>query len=327
MSAETLIDDIIQNAQSLAQDMSEQAVDFSQDAIIAAQSVTSLGTPPAIAEPDITLPPVPPDANTVLEFKSSFSELFNQLGPDFDARLTALVNRFFPEIEDCLPNTIDDWLCNTILNGGTGIPAAVENQIWERSRAREALDALRQTDETVDQFAARGFSLPSGALLNAVARIQDGLSQKVSTHSRDVAIKQAEIEIANIRFAVEQGIRLRLGALEATINYLRAWLGIVNESVDYGTAVSNARLRLYDSSSAYYKALVDAEALILDWGKANAQSFLANQAQFVTLTTENTKARVDAAVRSAASIASVASAATAAQNSLASISNNTNIEG
>ncbi len=323
MSAEATIEEIINNARAFADEYGEAAQDLAEQAQVAAQSVTTLSDPPGIAEPNVTEPPIPPSGDSGVEFKSNFNELFDQLGPEFDARLTALVERFFPEIDDCLPNTIDNWICNTILNGGTGIPVAVEDQIWERSRAREALDAQRQTDEVIEQFAGRGFTLPSGALLNATARIQDGLSQKVSTHSREVAIKQVDIEIANIRFAVEQGIKLRLGAIDATINYLRAWLGIVKESVDYGTAISTARLKLYDSSSDYYRALIAGEALLLDWGKANSVAFLEGQRNFVSLTNENTKARVDAAIKSAAAIASIASAATAAQNSLAQISNNT----
>lgn len=323
MSAEATIEEIISNARAFADDYGEAAKDLAEQAQTAALSVTTLSDPPQPAQPDADGPPIPPSGDASTEFKSNFNELFDQLGPEFDSRLTALVERFFPEIDDCLPNTIDNWICNTILNGGTGIPVDVEDQIWERSRAREALDAQRQTDEVIEQFAGRGFALPSGALFNATARIQDGLSQKISTHARDVAIKQIDIEIANIRFAVEQGIRLRLGAIDATVNYLRAWLGIVKESVDYGTAISQARLKLYDSSSDYYRALIAGEALVLDWGKHNGLAFLGQQKNFVSLTNENTKARVDAAIKSAAAIASIASAATAAQNSLAQISNNT----
>jgi hypothetical protein len=324
VSAEATIEEIINEARAFANDYGEAAIDLANEAQTAALSIVTLSPPPAIQQPDVDGPPLPPNGDAALEFKSSFNELFNQLGPEFDARLTALVERFFPEIDDCLPDTIDNWICDTIRNGGTGIPAAVEDQIWERSRAREALDAQRQTDEVIEQFAGRGFALPSGGLFNATARIQDALSQKVSTHSREVAIKQVEIEIQNIRFAVEQGIRLRLGAIDATVNYLRAWLGIVKESVDYGSAVTSARLKLYDSSSDYYRALVAGEALTLDWSKSTNASFLQDQKNFVDLTTENTKARVEAAVKSAAAIASIASAATAAQNSLAQISNNTN---
>jgi hypothetical protein len=328
MSAETLIDSIISSAQALAGTTVSKAIGYTDDAQTAAVTVTDLGAIPVPVRPNppaVVLPPSPDVAED--RFRTTFAELFNQLGPDFDAKLDAYVTRFFPQIDGCLQSSVDTWLCNTINNGATGIPIDVENQIWERSRARELRDFARKDDELVTMWAERGFALPPGALYAAEQELQRDLTEKISTHSRDVAIKQVDVQIATIKFAVEQGIRLRISAAEASARYLSAWLDVSKISVEYANGILHARTAYYSALAAYYGALIQGERLIYDWGHDNAVLTVEQERHFVALVNSNTDARVRAAITAAQTVGSIGAAALAAQNSMAHISNDTIVAG
>jgi hypothetical protein len=328
MSAESVVQDIIDGAQEVARTTTEKAIGYADDAQTAAIAVVDLGPIPSVARPDVDIPGPPPDPDDAEDkFRGTFAELYNTLGPEFDARLNAFIERFFPKIDECLQSTIDNWICDTITNGATGIPVDVENQIWERSRARELRDAARKEDELMVQWAGRGFSMPTGALFGAQQMAQQELSEKISTHSRDVAIKQAEIQIDTIKFAVSEGIKLRLGGLQALFGYLNSWLNVSKISSDYANGILQSRSHLYQALSSYYAALIAAERLLYDWGNDARKLVVQQQKEFVDLVNGNTNARVNAAISAANSMASTARAALSAQNTLAKIGNETNIQG
>jgi hypothetical protein len=328
MSADEVVKDLIDAAQVIAKQTTEKAIGYADDAQTAAITVTDLGPIPSVDKPDVVIPGPPPDPDDAEDkFRGTFAELFNTLGPEFDDRFNAFLARFFPKIDECLQSTIDNWICDVIQNGTSGIPPDVENQIWERSRARELRDAAREEDELISNWAGRGFALPPGALYDAQQLVHQKLSEKISTHSRDVAIKHNEIQIETIKFAVAEGIKLRLGALAALVTYLRTWLDLAKISSDYANGILQSRAHLYTALSQYYAAVIAAERLLYDWGNDERKLIVAQQKEFVDLVNGNTNARVNAAISAANSMASTARAALSAQNTLAKIDNTTNIQG
>ena len=323
MSAETVIEDIIGNAQTIANQTIEAAIGYADDAQTAAATVTSLTEPQRPDKPVVVVPPVSPDNNSVYEYSGAFDDIYNQLGPDFAGKFQAFIDTYFPKIDECLRDNIDDWICDVVLNGTTGIPPNVASQIWERMRANELNESFRQENQVVSAWADRGFSLPQGALYAAQQDIQEQASVKISTGAREIAIKEMEIQIDTIKFAVEQGVKLRLGALQAAIDYFRAWVGLASAAIDYATGLSNARLKLYDATSAYYSALISAARLTYDWGRDYMLMQAEENKTFVNLVNANTATRVQAALSAASSVASVGAAAASAMNTLANIGNNT----
>ncbi len=159
----------------------------------------------------------------------------------------------------------------TMLLGGTGLPAAIEQAIWDRGRAREDVIAKKATQEAYEEFAARGFALPSGALAGRVAEVWQKNREATSTFSRDVAIKQAELEIENLKFTVQTGIQLEsqmmtysgqyaARALDAAKTTVQVAIDIFNASV----ALYNARLQAYQTEAQVYRELIQAESLKLE---------------------------------------------------------------
>ena len=93
-----------------------------------------------------------------------------------------------------------------ITSGGTALPASVEDQVWERDRARVLKENRRVKETTVDKWAAFGYPLPPGALVMQLQMIEADAQDKISQQSRDVAIKQIDVLIENIRTAVNEGM-------------------------------------------------------------------------------------------------------------------------
>jgi hypothetical protein len=324
MSAESLVSQIINNAQTTANEAVDKAISYADAAKVAADSALFLGSVYTPDEPNVTILPFSPNEDLSTLFSGSADLIDAQFEADFTDRTNTFLNTWFPDFAGCLKTAVDGWICSTIQNGGTGIPATVESQIWERSRNKETKEATRIKSEATDAFASRGFSLPNGVLYAQLAMIDQEASNKISTHARDVAIKQMDIEIENIRFAVEQGVKMRLGVIAALIDYLNAFFNDVpNLATDRAKTKTELKHRLWDASAAYYHALIAAARLTLDYEKLLTDRSLGVQTNEVENFSTHIRGRVDAAVAAAAEMGKLAQAALSAQNTLAEISNQT----
>lgn len=103
-------------------------------------------------------------------------------------------------------------LINMITSGGTGLPAPLEDAVWQRDRARIVVEAARADAQTVDGFAARGFPLPTGAAAMLLEMTQSDAQNKISQASRDVAVKQIDTFVENVRTAAAQAAQTALEA-------------------------------------------------------------------------------------------------------------------
>lgn len=101
----------------------------------------------------------------------------------------------------------DTRLAELLSGTSTGLPAAVEDAL--RARAYRDVDDQAAADEqrVTEEFAARGFSLPSGPLLLRLDEVrQQGRNAKQKLRM-DIFVQAAEWEIKNLQFAVQQGIQ------------------------------------------------------------------------------------------------------------------------
>lgn len=324
MSAESLVESTINTLSTQATTFADEVPSLADTAVTAASGYARTGATVTVTADEITIPILnDPFADFSAELRGHYGELFNTLPDWLEDQMAGWVATYFPAIDPCIAEDIDDWICSTIENGGTGIPIAVENAIWERARARDVIEGLRMEEEATYQFAARGFSLPPGALANRLLRVQQEAANKSSTISRDTAIKNIEIEIENIRFAIEQGIKLRIAVQESLVNVMRALLLIPQTAVDYANALAQAKQRLWDAASAYYSALVNAEELQVRAQIANQTANVELQKADVAAYGHKVTAQVQAALGAADAMAKVASSALQGLNTMAGITNNT----
>lgn len=146
---------------------------------------------------------------TGLSAITPFTETFGALAVDVPFSDVDYTSTEFNQ----LITTLATWVMGS---PATGIEPTVEQQLWDRGRSREAAASQKKIGEAYRQFAARGFTKPPGALALTVAEAVQSQQDNDVTFSREVTVKQADLEQSNRRFAFEAMSKLQ----ETLIQYL-----------------------------------------------------------------------------------------------------------
>ena len=85
------------------------------------------------------------------------------------------------------------------LNNSTGLTPAVEAAIWQRSVDRESSLASKAYQVYLDNNSALGWSSPAGQDQAAFMAFQQDKTAKLSDLSRDIMVKQADLEQNNLQ--------------------------------------------------------------------------------------------------------------------------------
>lgn len=143
---------------------------------------------------------------------------------------------------------------NARIQGGTGLNPVVEQAIWDRSRDRETQIALAREQEVMRSAEALGFPLPSGVLAGQLADARREYHDKLSGLSRDIAIKQAELEQANVKDAIAQGLALEGQLMDQALQLDRLSFDAAKTAADHSIAAHNAALERYKALLEGYRA-------------------------------------------------------------------------
>jgi hypothetical protein len=127
---------------------------------------TNIAIPDA---PQISMPPSP--------------NIEDVLVPTFNFPALPLFTDTAPTFNEAAPNVALEWnepvyyspllddlrvKVRDVLAGGTGLPAAVEQALFDRARSREESQTTKAVQEAFDTFATRGFNMPPGMLVAQV---------------------------------------------------------------------------------------------------------------------------------------------------------------
>lgn len=152
------------------------------------------------------------------------------------------------------------------LNGGTGLPPEIEQAIWDRARTREAASNATLVSDVIRNAEQRGFMLPTGALNAALLEANRQLVAKTAELSRDVAMKQADLEQANLKHAIENGIALEARLIDYANNieqraFESARFAAQNAVEIYNALVGKFRavLERFSTVANVYNTLISAE--------------------------------------------------------------------
>lgn len=149
------------------------------------------------------------------------------------------------------------------IQGGTGLDPAVEQAIWDRSRDRETQIALAREREVMRGSEALGFPLPSGALAGQLADARREYHDKLSGLARDIAIKQAELEQANVKDAIAQGLALEGQLMDQALQLDRLSFDAAKTAADHSIAAHNAALERYRALLDGYRAFAMAYETVI----------------------------------------------------------------
>jgi hypothetical protein len=200
---------------------------------------------PNVTAPAVNIPSSVDTTQIMSTFDTKQQEQFNQL---VTACNTFLTNHFPNEPTGYA--AAQQWLADAITNPNSGLPLAVQQQIFGDDAARILADKVRAQDAVVAQFAGRRFPLPPDAAASAVLQIEQKAQDEMAESSRKVAIMSVEMQ----KFSVEKLIGLRGMALDASIKYIGALIAgpeVASRLVGIGY---DAQSKLISSAADFYRA-------------------------------------------------------------------------
>jgi hypothetical protein len=134
-----------------------------------------------------------------------------------------------------------------MLAGGTGLPANVQQALFDQARTHEAQTALEAEQGAFDSFAGKNFAMPPGMLVEAVRRAQEKSRLEQNAAAREQLAKAATWEIENLRNAVTQGM-----AYETLLrNYFN---NTATRSFELAKFRVESDIKLYDAEVAIFNA-------------------------------------------------------------------------
>lgn len=183
-----------------------------------------------------------------------------------------------PVYTSTLKTELTSNLLNKIQNGGTGLNATIEGNIWNRDVERLAQLLDDNITDTLNRFSGRGFTMPPGTVAAQVQELQINHTNERAKQSRDIAIKQAEIADKNTLAFLEMGSTWEQALISHANNIANRALEAEKSIVEFGIASFNAKITRFNVELARYQAKdmevqsnIRIQALKLDQYKAELQ--------------------------------------------------------
>jgi hypothetical protein len=232
--------------------------------------VPSLTIPTTLVVGGITIPAVPSISNP------SWDITIPSIDIDLPETTLAYVE---PVYTSALKTAITTSLLSGVENGGTGLGATIETNLWNRDIERLSQQRDDDLEEAINFWGARGFTLPHGMVQKAIEVVQDKFTQNRAESSRNISNEQAKIAKEMTQFFLSTGLNLEQIELNHANNVanraLEAEKAVVQFSIDlFNSKASKFNLELsrYQAQSAEIEARLKIQALILDQYRAELAS-------------------------------------------------------
>lgn len=238
-----------------AQNKSVASLELVQDAVAAADPAPHMA---GVVLDTSYLPPVKPTLPDVdpNDAEAMYNTQRDQMIDLITDNWASFINQWFPRpdwYEDALK-----WCHDAFTIGGSGLNPAVEQQLWERGRARILADSERAESEAMSTWANRRFPLPPGALTGQINQIRLDAGRKLAEQSRDISVKSFDVEIENVRFAVTKVLDERKVALDATGDYIKTLMLGPQTAMQLTTGLANVRSEAARAMVQLYSAEIAA---------------------------------------------------------------------
>lgn len=161
---------------------------------------------------------------------------------------------------------LQDSLRSRLL-GGTGLAPAVEENLWNREREREAR-AQADAVYALDKMESMGYALPSGAWMDARIKVETETHYANTTSSRDIAIKQADLEQTNIKQAIDATVQLEGKLIDYANSREQRNFDATKYATEAGVSIYNAMVQAYQARVAAYAKAIDVYTAQMEGAKA-----------------------------------------------------------
>lgn len=298
MSTEAeIINQIINNAITTSNEFVGQ-VDTAADRALELSEGRSMGGGYTYTDPVITAiePDVPAVDDSLLTYDAQLNNLIGLLS----GQLAGYFNTYYPLQSDAFDEATT-WLLNTITNGGTGIPADVEAQLWNRERDRHLKDGARLEASMVSGYSARGFDTSQPDMIYNLNQIKFEQHGKIGIASTTIAGKQADIKIETIKFAIGAALDSRFKAMNAASDYIRSLMTAPDSASRLASLNTDAKAKMMAATSDMYRARLSRDQLIIGAQTDKMQASVTHEKTWL----DSLQAKIDGNV-SAASVAAEA---------------------
>lgn len=226
---------------------------FSEVAEPSGQPVT---LPNPVTKPTPTLPSDLTVGTSTLPSVPSISlPVFGEVIPTLDISLPETTFAYVePVYTSALKTLIDTDLFSKIQNGGTGLNATIEGDIYNRDVERIAQLLEDNITDTMNRFSGRGFTMPPGTLAAQVQELQINHTNDRVQQSRDVSIEMAKIADQNTRFFFEQGISWEGILINHANNIANRALEAEKAVVEFSIALFNSKITKFNVDLARYQS-------------------------------------------------------------------------
>lgn len=172
--------------------------------------------------------------------------------------------KYFPEINECFKNQPEETLC-AIISGSRpfGVDKTVFEQVWNQARDRAYRTVQTETDTIRATFSARGFSLPSGTMVDLIAQSERRATDAVLDVNRDQALKDAEIKVDLLKTALSLATQIKLGVMSAMADFYRLWITLPDKDIERARIRAQAMSAFYSALSSYYNVEISFQELTL----------------------------------------------------------------
>jgi hypothetical protein len=181
------------------------------------------------------------------------------------------IQKYFPSISACLRNIPDDWLCGVISGVKPfGIDKTVFELVWHNARDRAYRTRNTEVRTLEADFSSRGFSLPPGAMVDAITAAEQRATDSIMDVNVQQAIKDADIKNELLQFAVQQSITYKLGIMNSLADFYKTWVTLPDKDIERARIKAQAMSALYSALAAYYNIEITFEELQLRAAQADA---------------------------------------------------------
>lgn len=267
--------------------------------------------------PSYTLPEVPVFAELVLPASPEIAfPTFEATLPDFDLtppEVAFIYNEALYQSD--LADALKAKILNGIEAGGTGLGAEVEGAIWNQAKLRTESENARIHDEALNFWAARGWTIPPGALDGRLYEVSVEQGRALADVNEKILIEQARLAQEMEKFIVQAGLQYEKQVMDYSNEVQNRAFQAARAAVEMSLAVFQAKVVWYNAQveayrgiiAAYevrvraelgkvevFKAQIEGAKLQIDVNNAEVQLYLA-QLQGVTAIIELYKSQIQAA--------------------------------
>lgn len=208
-----------------------------------------------------------PSISTPAELSDYLTDTNRQSVLSFiEGQTNTLIDQYFPEIGSCLKYTPEQWLCG-ILTGQKplGLSAEVFEAVWHQSRDREYRARNSAVAQLRVECSMRGFSLPTGALVQATMEAEERASDAVADVNRAQTGRDAEIKLDLLKFAEEQALQIKRNILQSVTDLYRTLSALPSNELE----ASRMKVSVYES---FNRALSDIHRVQLGFEELRLQA-------------------------------------------------------